>query len=267
MDPIHALERMLGALLRATQRLSHRFGRSDSQLARESQKFWTDPENRDLARISHWRGHGPFEDDELWLRLGRRHRDLSEKALNWAKIPLPLDRIVEWGVGGGMNAVALLGATREYVGVDVSASSLTESSRQADLAGGAAAFVPVQIDAAEPEIALARIPGGCTFFLSTYVLELLPTAEYGLRILRIAYGLLRPGGAALVQIRYETGMATSAVSRRSYESTWHRRAVYSVPRFWTTCQAIGFEPLFVTLVPEEPELDEARYAYFALRKP
>jgi len=267
MDPLVALERVLRALLRATQRLSRRYGRSEEQLARESQTFWTDAENPELATISHWRGHGPFEDDELWLRLGRRHRDLSEKALTWARISLPLDRIVEWGVGGGMNAVALLGAAREYVGVDVSAISLAECSRQVDLAGGAVPFVPVRIDAAEPEVALARIPGGCTFFLSTYVLELLPTASYGLRILRIAHGLLRPGGVALVQIRYETGMAASAVSRRSYASTWHRRAVYSVPRFWTTCRAIGFEPLFVTLVPEEPELDETCYAYFALRKP
>lgn len=267
MDPLNALERALAALLRATQRLSQRYGRSDAQLERESQAFWNDPDNPELATISHWRGHGPFEDDELWLRLGRRHRELSEKALAWAGVPLPVDRIVEWGAGGGMNASALSGAAREYVGVDVSSRSLEECAQQVALAGGLAPFVPIRIDAADPEVAVARIRGGCTFFLSTYVFELLPTAKYGLRILRIAHGLLRPGGVALVQIRYETGMATTTVSRRSYESTWQRRAVYSVPRFWTASRAIGFEPLFVTLVPEEPELDETRYAYFALRKP
>lgn len=267
MDPLHLLERALGALLRATQRMSHRYGRSDAQLERESQAFWNDSGNLDLATISHWRGHGPFADDELWLRLGRRHRDLSAKALDWAGLSLPLDRIVEWGSGGGMNAVALRGAAREYVGVDISASSLEECARQVDRAGDARGFVPLRVDAAEPEAALARIPDGCSFFLSTYVFELLPTAKYGLRIMRIAHDLLRPGGVALVQVRYETGMATTAVSRRSYASTWQRRAVYSVPRFWTASRTIGFEPMFVTLVPEEPELDETRYAYFALRKP
>lgn len=266
MDLLHGLERTLAALLRATRRLSLRYGRSSAELERESQAFWNDPGNPDLATISHWRGHGPFVDDDLWLRLGRRHRDLTEKALEWAGVPAPLDRIVEWGSGGGMNAVALLGAAREYVGVDISSSSLEECAEQVRRAGGPA-FVPVRIDAAEPEEALARIPGGCTFFLSTYVFELLPTADYGIRIMRIAHDLLRPGGAALVQVRYETGGATATASHRSYESSWPRRAVYSVPRFWTTCREIGFEPMFVTLVPDEPELDETRYAYFALRKP
>lgn len=266
MDPLHSLERLLVALLGATQRLSLRYGRSDAELERESQTFWNDPGNRDLATISHWRGHGPFADDELWLRLGRRHRDLAEKALEWAGIPRPVERIVEWGPGGGMNAVALGGTAREYVGVDISPGSLEECARQVERAGGAT-FVPVRIDAAEPEAALRQISGGCSLFLSTYVFELLPTARYGFRIMRIAHDLLRSGGAALVQVRYEVGMAATAVSRRSYESTWQRRAVYSVPRFWTGCRDLGFEPMFVTLVPEEPELDETRYAYFALRKP
>jgi hypothetical protein len=39
-----------------------------------------------------------------------------------------------------------------------------------------------------------------------------------------------------------------------------------VDEFWKACESIGFEPMFVTLVPEQPELDEKRYAYFALKK-
>ena len=47
---------------------------------------------------------------------------------------------------------------------------------------------------------------------------------------------------------------------------WHSSASYSIEGFWTASQDVGFEPLYVTLVPRQPELNESRYAYFALKK-
>jgi hypothetical protein len=103
-------------------------------------------------------------------------------------------------------------------------------------------------------------------FFSSYVFELLPSSAYGLRVLRIAHELLRPGGIALVQIRYRTGPYLPVDARLDYADTWVHSTTYTIDGFWKAMEEIGFEPLYVTLVPEQPELNESRYAYFALKR-
>jgi hypothetical protein len=63
-------------------------------------------------------------------------------------------------------------------------------------------FTEILIDASNPEASLARIKAPCDLFLSTYVFELLPCPEYGLRVLKIAHDLLAPDGMAIVQVKY-----------------------------------------------------------------
>ncbi|MCL7989808.1 MAG: class I SAM-dependent methyltransferase [marine benthic group bacterium] len=265
MDPIHFTERLLLAALRRVQEISRRRMPDDGRRVRDSHRFWNDPETTDLKTIMHWRGEGPFEDEAVWFGLGRRHREMLERAASWAEVALPADGVVEWGCGGGMNAVAFSTIASPYYGVDVNADSLTECIRQVE-AESAGVCVPVQIEADSPEDALAHIEEPCDLFFSSYVFEVFPTADYGLRVMRVGYELLRPGGVALVQVRYHSGIRPVGGGRRAYERNWVSHTSYTIDGFWQSCEGIGFEPMYVTLVPVQPELDESRYAYFALKR-
>jgi SAM-dependent methyltransferase len=265
MAPIHFTERLLLAMLRRVQDLSRSRMPGPGQRVRESQRFWNDPAKADLKTIMHWRGEGPFEDEAVWLGLGRRHREMLERAAGWAELPLPAEGIVEWGCGGGMNAVAFAPLATPYYGVDVNEESLMECVRQVE-AEAAGPCVPVLIDAESPEDAVARIDGLCDLFFSSYVFEVFPTAEYGLRVMRIAHELLRPGGVALVQVRYHSTVRPVSRGSLAYERNWLSHTSYTIDGFWQSCEEIGFEPMYVTLVPVQPELDESRYAYFALKR-
>jgi len=129
---------------------------------------------------------------------------------------------------------------------------------------GSTPFVEVLADMAEPEKAAVAIPQPCDLFLCLYVLELVPTQQYGLRIMRIGYDLLRPGGQAFVQIKYATESWRTRPRRRSYRSAVADNT-YRIEEFWTAMAGIGFRPVAVALVPKN-DLDE-RYAYFLLSKP
>jgi len=100
--------------------------------------------------------------------------------------------------------------------------------------------------------------------LCLYVLELIPTQAYGLRLMRIAYDLLAPGAQAFVQIKYATGSWRTRPRQRNYRSSV-AGVTYRIDEFWTAMAGIGFRPEAVALVPKN-ELDE-RYAYFLLSKP
>lgn len=103
-----------------------------------------------------------------------------------------------------MNAVHFARIAAEFYGVDVSRSSLDECARQMQ-AEGLLNFRPILIDAADPEGAVGKLGGLCDLFLSTYVYELLPSPEYGLRVLRIAHRVLSTGGIAMIQVKYSDG--------------------------------------------------------------
>lgn len=95
--------------------------------------------------------------------------------------------------------------------------------------------------------------------------ELIPTPEYGERLLRIAHRMLRPGGVALIQIKYSNGRWATRPRRRSYRSGVAEMTTYRIDEFWQLAQTCGFVAETVELVPRN-ELDE-RYAYFLLRRP
>ena len=116
----------------------------------------------------------------------------------------PLTRVVEWGCGGGANAVHFAPRSDEFIGVDVVADTLAECTRQV-AAVCETPFTPVLVEVADPEKALAEIGGNCDLFTSFYAFELIPTPEYGVGILRIAFETLAPGGAALIHVSTASG--------------------------------------------------------------
>jgi hypothetical protein len=79
------------------------------------------------------------------------------------------------------------------VGVDISEATLVECQRQLELTSLRPMW-PILIETQNPERLLEQVNTPIDLFLCLYVFELLPSKEYGQRILRIASQLLQRGG-------------------------------------------------------------------------
>lgn len=242
---------------------------SEAELVAASMKYWNEGDKAgiDLGDYSHWKGSGPWQNHDKWLALGRFHFEMYERMCRYAAVPRPLESVLEWGCGGGANAIHFVGEVKRYCGVEIARASLDECGRVLGEAGFQG-FQPVLISADTPESALQRAPGPFDLFLCTYVFELIPGRAYGERIARTAFDLLKPGGLALVQIRYDDGSIRSNQKTADYFGNACRFTSYRVEDFWVRMQAIGFQPLYVELFPKQiPGLSGDLYAYFAMVKP
>lgn len=236
---------------------------SDARITADAQQYWTDAGDARWKADSHWQEAGVFGGD-LWRQIGQRHLTLFERGARTVEFTRPWGRVVEWGCGGGANAVHFAPRCREFVGVDISAESLRECARQVGAACDTP-FRPVLVEAARPEHAVGQIGPGCDVFLCCYVFELIPSPEYGARLLRIARDLLAPGGLALIQVKYDEGRFRTRPRRRAYRSGVAEMTTYPIPEFWQLAATCGLRPESIELVPRN-ELDE-RYAYFLLSRP
>lgn len=246
----------LAQLLRVSQ--PERVRRADAQ------RFWRDPTQDRHAINSHWKGDAGLT-DEVFALLGQQHLEIYRQLARMIGLDERAPRIVEWGCGGGVNAVAFASICERYVGVEISQPSLDECSR---VLGdrGRQCFQPVLIDIDQPEQATARIVEPCDLFLCTYVFELIPSQEYGERILRVARDLLRPGGLAMIQIRYATSDWRTRPRPWGYRRNLANMTTYAIDDFWQRCERALLRPHGVILQPSQPLLDEARYAYFGLTR-
>lgn len=240
-----------------------RLGRrhSEEQLGQDALTYWATGEGDTWRNDSHFRDGSVFSDVD-WAKVGRDHWELLTE-LDGDR-HTGFGRIVEWGCGGGANAVTFAReATEEFIGVDIVQATVDECERQVR-AVTSVPFRGVLADAENPETT-AQTLGQCDLWTSFYVLELVPSPEYGLRLMRIAYDMLTPGGLAFVQIKYDTGSWRTRSRLRGYrQSTAASFTTYRIDEFWTAMSAIGFTPEAVYLVPEN-DLD-SRYAYYLLRK-
>ncbi len=231
------------------------------RLARDAQHYWSDSradaERRDL---SHWVGEGRWADRQRWLQIGRTHLGLFRSLCDLAGVTPPRGRMLEWGPGGGANAVCFAEGFDTFVGVDISQANLAECGRQ--LASiGYDRFEPIHIDAADPEAVLRRGIGPVDLFLSTAVYQHMPSKAYGERVTRCAAALLNDGGLALIQTRYATDDPATASRQSDYARNAIHFTSYRVEEFWIAARQCGLEPLAVKLV------EETRYAYYFLRHP
>lgn len=239
------------------------FRQSESAIAVDSQRYWTQPAARRWQSNSHWRDSSAFEGNDLWSRIGLDHLAMFEAGARMVGSAGPWNRIVDWGCGGGANAVRFAPLAQEFIGVDISPETLRECGRQvAEICD--TPFRAVAVDVGAPEAALGRIGGRCDVFLCFYVFELIPSPEYGERILRIAQQLLAPGGLALIQIKYDSGRWRTRPRRRAYRTGLAEMTTYPIDTFWQLATKCGLTPQMVRLVPENA-LDE-RYAYFLLTR-
>ncbi len=238
----------------------HGVGSSSETVERQARAYWTDPGTPQWISNSHWRsGLG-----SAWETVGRSDLEITERLVRAVGVDWPSERTIEWGCGGGANAVRFASRCREFVGVDVSQESLEECERQVN----AVAATPVRkvlIPLGDPESALDQVrPGSCDLFICFYVFELLPSKVYGSRLLDIARELLTADGVAVIQVKYSTSDPRTHSRRRGYRRGLADMTTFGIDEFWNLAAARGLTPHGVVLVPRN-ELDE-RYAYFALTR-
>ena len=237
---------------------------SPAKLARDAQEYWRSAGDERWKSRSHWRDATVFADNDLWTVTGKRHLELFDRLSRVCDRPARTATTLEWGCGGGANAVAFAPRSERFIGVEISEQSLEECRRQVE-ATCDASFVPVLIDGDRPENVLDEIePGSVDLFVSFYVFELITSQEYGARLLRIARELLADDGLALIQIKYDIGSFRTGPRRRGYRRGMEDMTTYRIDAFWALTEACGLRPELVHLVPEN-ELD-GRYAYFLLSR-
>jgi SAM-dependent methyltransferase len=240
---------------------------SPQTLEQQAQDFWSRPLNAKNNFWWHARGSTPFADaDDKWLRIGTRHTDLWEQFARAMSRPAQVDRALDYGCGCGANAIAYGKYAKTLWGVDINADALAEAKKQVDAAGTGCDFKTLQIQVQNPEAIVEQTGGNLDLFLCLYVMQSLPSPEYGLRVVKLAHDMLRPGGLAIFQIQYITDFRTLprawAYSRAAASMTSYR-----LDDFWQQCEQIGFIPHYTHLLPAPPEVPNVRYAYFMLEKP
>jgi 2-polyprenyl-3-methyl-5-hydroxy-6-metoxy-1,4-benzoquinol methylase len=239
---------------------------SEAKLAADNQDYWTrDYSNPNLAQDAHWKNNGRFEDHQRWLDLGKEHLDLIVNFSSIIKLQLPVKQIVEWGCGGGANAVHLAPLTEKFIGIDITSESLVECNKQV-LEIGCKNFHPILINSSTPESVLRDEINEVDLFICTYVYELFPSPTYGLTVLKLANKMLKAEGVALVHIRYNDGKTGLRSKRWGYKLHPYVMTTYTIEEFWEKSKELGFEPLGIHLKPQQPLVNDHNYAYFFLKK-
>lgn len=247
----------------AATKLNYR--QSIDRIASDAQDYWADQTSKNHKSNSHWKGSDGLS-DAAWMQIGQSHRKLVQDAAASVGLNVQGSRILEWGCGGGANAVQFVDLANEYLGVDVSAASLKEcAARMSDV--GYRHFSPVLIDVEKPQKSLEQVKQPIDIYICTYVFELIPTEEYGADLLRIAFQHLRPGGLAVIQIKYSTHQSNTRGHKWGYRRNLANMTTYSIDQFWLLAESVGFRPVSVSLKPYDALVKDERYAYFVLQKP
>ncbi len=227
----------------------------------ESDTYWNkSKEDHQIRDYSHWRGVGRWGTNEKWSKIGRTHYRFFEDLCELTKTSRQRTKtMVEWGPGGGSNATIFSKKFSIIFGIDISEPNLQECSKQLrniDFDG----FHPILIKTKNPESSRDRIPNNVDFFLSTAVFQHFPSKAYGIRILKLAYSILRNKGIALVQIRYDNGRKKYKPKKHNYKKNVITFTSYKIEEFWDICNQVGLTPIYIHLDPS------INYAYFFLQK-
>lgn len=232
-----------------------------SDRLRDAAAYWQRADQPDWAANSHWRGG---LSDEAWRNVGNENLGIFRKLVVGLGEVDDFGIVIDWGCGGGANAVAFAGYAERIIVADVSSDSVEESLARVR----EACATPVDgliIDIEHPEIAAKQYAGVCDTFLCIYVIELTAGKHEALRIVDAAKEVLKPGGIAMFQVKYSTKSIGSRSAKRAYARNLASMTTFAIDEFWCALADRGLTPHLVTLVPEN-ELD-SRYAYFAAVKP
>jgi cyclopropane fatty-acyl-phospholipid synthase-like methyltransferase len=217
---------------------------SPEKLMADAEEFWN-LQTPWVRRMTHIRG-APTWPSKRWQAIGecnfrKFHVLVNELGLDMSQFRT----MVEWGSGGGANAIKFLRHFRKLYGVDISEHALHSCAQILDTThgkGSSVAFAPVRIPCASPELSLKSIPEQVDFFLSTAVFQHFPSKDYGKRVVKIASQLVRPGGLAIIQFRWDDGGRFHACKKKDYGKGKNavRFTSYGIGEFLTVMREAGF---------------------------
>jgi hypothetical protein len=221
-----------------------------------ARKYWSDTDQPNWQQNSHWRDAPISGWADRWDEIGRTHLAMYERFARTLALECP-GRIVEWGVGGGANAVQFAPLCDAFIAVDVAQESLDETVRQV----ARSSDTPVEeiLVAIDDQAAAVTEIGPVDLFLCFYVLELVPTESHAREIVCIAHDVLRPGGAAILQTKYKRSAPPRRPWRPQAEDLANQYTV-DIADFWTLLTASGFTVHYVEIRPQTPV--DQNYAYF-----
>lgn len=248
-------------------KLASRAGLTQSEevIADASRRLWRNPSTKNLAGNSHALGAGGLDAD-TWQEIGADAVErfwTASRALRWTG---PMRTMLDYGCGHGAQATAFAPDLRELVAVDVQGPALAACHDNVAAVADTEAFsfVPVLIDNPEdvyPHVNMGHVDA----FVSFYVFELIPGQQYGERILRMAFDVLRPGGIGFVQFKYPTSR-WDETRRRGYSArNLADTTKYRPDEFWSMVERVGFTPGHITIEPSNA-LD-GHYGYMSFTKP
>lgn len=232
------------------------YGKLNSEQASD---FWSSSDKLESAKdMAHWRGEGRWNENK-WLSVGEESYALFEELCRIVNVdPKTLKSMIEWGPGGGSNLYKFSDSFDNIFGVDISKASLEECRLQLEHKGFGE-FKSILIED-NPDIVLDTVDGKLDFFLSVAVFQHFISKSYGLRVLDIASELLKPGGLAIVQIRYCGSQNEYPDLEKNYKDNLVYFTTYDIDEFWQECVLGGFEPISVKLDPK------TNYAFYFLRR-
>lgn len=222
-------------------------------------EFWSNAH----PAYSHFKSDMP-----TWHDYGERVVDLFSDFWSPAirgKEPAPR-RILEWGCGGGAISHELLRSwVNEVIGVDISQASLDEASLQMRCGlPSNCRFTPKLIG--EPEdliddddISEAEIDG----IVSVAVFQHFPSKDYTRRVLSVMRKILKAGGVALIQVRFDNGNPKyrSKDPSEPYDSpNMFTRCSWGIEVFWRELKLAGFGKVLVADIQESDN-----YAWYICR--
>jgi tRNA G46 methylase TrmB len=137
------------------------------RIVHQAAQYWESAGKPNWESNSHWRD---AMGDDAWLEVGNDHWAIFSQFAKSLASGTDLGTVLEWGCGGGANAVAFAPHAERFVGADISDASLVECERQVR----ATCTTPVEmrrIDLTHPEQAAEGLTGSCSTFLCLYVVE------------------------------------------------------------------------------------------------
>ena len=238
----------------------------ESTIIKDNQNWWNDEEKLQGGQYIHKRGVGIFKDDAKWMDLGQESFDIYKKFLHGMDYDeSSLKSMVDWGCGGGANAVHWAPTVERFYALDISQVCVDECILQMEREG-IHNGVPVLVDAGAPEEARKTITDPLDLFFCVYVVEVLPTKEYVERLLKLAHDMLRPGGLAFIQLKYADERWATQGRRWSYANNPCHMTTFRIEEFWVMADGVGLKPQLCTLLPKQPKVNDERYAYFMLQR-
>jgi len=197
-----------------------------------------------------------------WDNWGQHNLSEIKRCFSFLNRELASMSIVEWGVGGGANMGALSFCSQNYIGIDISPSSLVASTEIAK--EYVVPFTPVLIGA-NPEEDLLSYFDSADLFVSTAVFQHFPSKEYTFEVLKIVYNLLKTGGVGLIQIRYDNrdGSKKSRTIEgiEEYQEKYMTATSFTLEKFWEELKRVSLQPLYISNIVKQNQ-----YANFIFTK-